>query len=215
MPQTDHDRAVALAGLFQAVGLVRDLAHSGQLDSQAYATCVDSLFMVDAADSSTVYGGVEHLRPGLDVLRRQLAQNHDPEITRYALLLLVLERKLARKPQLLSTLRSGIEQARSKRDYFTPLHDNIIAHLAELYANTVSTLKPRVMVNGHYSYLSRPENANRIRTLLLAGVRAAVLWRQSGGNRLTLLLGRKRLQRQVAELLSQIEDDKPSLPDNA
>ncbi len=215
MPQTDYDRTIALAGLFQAVGLVRDLAHNGELNNQAFATCVDSLFMIDAADSSAIYDSVDRLRPGLETLRRQLGHSHDPEITRYALLLLVLERKLAHKPQLLQALRAGIEQARSKRDYFTPLHDNIIAHLAELYANTVSTLKPRVMVNGHYTHLSRPENANRIRTLLLAGVRAAVLWRQSGGNRLTLLLGRKRLQQRVGQLLTQIDDDKPSLPDNA
>lgn len=215
MPQTYLDRTIALAGLFQAVGLVRDLAHTGQIDNGAFATCVDSLFTVDAADSAAVYGGFERLHAGLELLRSQLGRNHDPEITRYALLLLVLERKLARQPALLRALRSGIEETQSKRGYFTPLHENIIARLAELYANTISTLKPRVMVNGHYTYLSQSENANRIRTLLLAGVRSAVLWRQSGGNRLTLLLSRKRLQQQVNGLLARIEHGKHGLPDNA
>jgi high frequency lysogenization protein len=46
-------------------------------------------------------------------------------------------------------------------------------------------LSPRIMVNGDPAHLNNPENANRIRALLLAGIRAAMLWRQSGGGRLT------------------------------
>ena len=47
------------------------------------------------------------------------------------------------------------------------------------------------MVSGEPHHLSDPKNANKIRALLLAGMRSAVLWRQLGGNRLQLLLARK------------------------
>ena len=206
MANTDRDRTIALAGLFQAAGLVRDLAREGQVDAADFETCVDSLFKIDAADSGDVYGGLERLRSGLILLERQLRQPQNPEPTRYALILMVLERKLARQPRLLGALREGIEDSRDKLDYFgASTHDTIIARLAELYASTISTLKPRIMVNGEYQHLSRPDNANRIRTLLLSGIRAAVLWRQNGGSRLTLLFGRKRLLLNAQRLLAELD----------
>ncbi|MCB1807912.1 MAG: DUF489 family protein, partial [Candidatus Competibacteraceae bacterium] len=53
-------------------------------------------------------------------------------------------------------------------------------------------------------HLNRPDNANRIRTLLLAGLRSAVLWRQKGGGRLTLLLRRKALLAQAQAMLDSL-----------
>jgi high frequency lysogenization protein len=46
-----------------------------------------------------------------------------------------------------------------------------------------------------------------IRALLLGGMRAAVLWRQCGGNRLQLLLRRKALLRACRELLEEARRD--------
>ena len=61
------------------------------------------------------------------------------------------------------------------------------------------------MVNGAQIHLNNPENANRIRALLLAGIRAATLWRQSGGSRITLLLRRNTLLRESRVLLARID----------
>jgi high frequency lysogenization protein len=65
--------------------------------------------------------------------------------------------------------------------------------LGALYAETLSTLRPRVMVPGSVLHLEQPRTVARIRTLLLASVRAAVLWRQVGGTRWGLLLRRGRI----------------------
>jgi high frequency lysogenization protein len=59
-----------------------------------------------------------------------------------------------------------------------------------------------VIVRGERSYLANLDNASRIRALLLAGIRAAVLWRQAGGNRWRLIVGRQALLRDVEALLS-------------
>ena len=56
----------------------------------------------------------------------------------------------------------------------------------------ISDLKPRIMVAGEQNYLLNTDTAARVRTLLLAGIRAAVLWRQLGGSKWKLLLSRKR-----------------------
>ena len=46
------------------------------------------------------------------------------------------------------------------------------------------------------------DTTSKVRTLLFAGIRAAVLWRQKGGSRLKLLLSRKKYVEQ-AELVLQ------------
>ena len=76
-----------------------------------------------------------------------------------------------------------------------------MAGLADCYRQTVSTLQPRVIVNGDPAILENPDNQNLIRALLLAAIRAAVLWRQCGGGRLTLVLRRRALVEAAAGLL--------------
>lgn len=206
MPQTDRDRAIALAGLFQATHLVRDIARNGQADAEDFATCIGSVFKIDANNNEDVYGGVRHLRTGLRLFTQPLKQPEDREVTRYALTLLALERKLQRKPALLQQIRQHIDDTKEKLQYFTATHNNIIASLAEAYVTTISTITPRIMVNGEHSYLTQAENADRIRALLLAGMRSAVLWRQSGGGRLLMLLRYKALAREAQNLLNRLDN---------
>ena len=80
----------------------------------------------------------------------------------------------------------------------------MVACLAETYSETVSTLSPRIMVTGEPNLLNRPEIANRIRALLLAGMRAAVLWHQCGGGRLKLLFQARKTVEQARQLLAEI-----------
>ena len=83
---------------------------------------------------------------------------------------------------------------------------NILAGLADIYSTTISTLSPRIMVRGEPLHLQNPENINRIRALLLAGIRSAMLWRQCGGRRLQILLGRKRLWRISDDLMRRAQE---------
>lgn len=92
-------------------------------------------------------------------------------------------------------------------DRFTPgdsryCHTNIIAALAELYQETVSTFSFRIQVTGEPRYLQNQDNANKIRSLLLAGVRSAILWEQVGGKRWHLLLFRKQISKAAKNLLN-------------
>ena len=59
--------------------------------------------------------------------------------------------------------------------------------------STVSTLQPRIMVKGDGNVLRNADSKRMIRALLLAGMRAAVLWRQCGGNRIRLIFQREQL----------------------
>ncbi len=205
MSRTEHDRAIALAGLFLAASLVRDVARHGRCDPEDMATSLESLFQIDASNTEAVYGSIRRLGGALGLLADELARPRDAELTRYCVGLLVLERKLARRPDLLERISAGIETTAAKRRHFDLCHPNIVASLAAVYAETVSTLQPRIMVHGEADHLGRPDNADRVRALLLAGIRAAVLWRQSGGGRLSLLLRRRALLDATRELLAGSE----------
>ena len=205
MPKTDHDRVIALAGVMQAVNLVCDIAHRGHVDANDLETCMTSLLQVDSSSSVDVYGGMTRLHPGLRLLEQQLHNPRDKELTRYVVTLLSLERTLARRKDLLDVISAGIQDIKRNLAHFPVTHSNTIARFAELYLQTLSTLSRRIMVSGAQIHLNNPENANRIRALLLAGVRAAILWRQSGGTRLGLLLRRNVLLRETRLLLAELE----------
>ncbi len=204
MPQTDHDRVIALAGVLQAADLVRGIARRGQARMEDVDTCLASLLKIDATSSIDIYGDLHHLRPGLRLLEQQLGNPSDIELTRYAIALLGLERKLSRRPDLLKAIGASLEEIIQNLPHFPINHSNTIARFADIYLRNISTLSPRIMVNGVQTHLSNPENANRIRALLLAGIRAATLWRQSGGSRLILLLRRNLLLREIRLLLTRI-----------
>jgi high frequency lysogenization protein len=196
MHHTEAERALALAGLLQACRLVQQVAHGRPRDTQALETSIGSIFKLDADSTLEVYGSLDGLRMGLELVVEQLegrASKPDLELSRYAIAILHLERKLGQHPELLQKIKTGVELALSQADYFSLVHTNVIASLAETYQQTVSTLRPRIMVNGDQNQLNNPDNANWIRALLLAAIRSAVLWRQAGGSRWKLLLGRRKL----------------------
>jgi high frequency lysogenization protein len=193
MEHTIRERTLALAGIFQAVALVKQIARAERRDKDAIEASIRSILKIDAPSVDDIYGGVSGLELGLGILKKQLgkgANSRDVEITQYAVTILHLERKLNKRPALMTTIREGIEHARSQVEYFSAIHDTVIASLAETYLNTVSTLPPRVIVKGDPSTLTDKANTELIRALLLAGIRACVLWRQCGGNRFNLLLNR-------------------------
>lgn len=204
MLKTLTHQTIALAGLSQAVQLVRGIARRGGADGDDLETCVGSLLKINADGVAEVYGGLDRLKPGLALLERQLAspESVDAELARYAAALVYLEGKYRRQEAMQKAVRLGLERATAQAAHFGVTHENVLAGLAELYQNTISRLSPRIVVVGEQPYLENPANANKIRALLLAGIRSAWLWRQCGGSRLGFLLSRRKL-REEARRLSQ------------
>lgn len=205
MERNLHNRTLALAALFQCLGEVDRLARDGQGDPHTLEIMVDSVLKLESSSLESVYGGIQALQPGLELLRRQLgagAQPRNMEIMRYAVAVLYLERRLDGNPEIRARLGQGIEAAQRQRDYFETAHANVISALADLYRETISRLGPRVIVRGEEQHLGNELIAGRIRVLLLAAIRAAVLWRQAGGGRLRLLFGRRGLVREAERLLA-------------
>ena len=204
MSTSFSDRTLALAGVFQAAALVDKVARTGMLPQAEFETIIGSLFQIDPPNSEAVYGSRHEVRMGLIAMVEQFEGEESKRniyLTRYAIGLLQLERRLARRGDMLSHIASELEAGGKQVQHFGLTHSNVIARLADVYTQTISKLKPRIMVSGENNHLNNPENVNRVRALLLAGIRSAVLWNQCGGRRWQLLFQRKRIIGMGRELL--------------
>lgn len=199
-----RSQVLALAAMYQALAQVRQIATTGRWEADSLETCLRGLLVAYEDDVAAVYGGVTSLESGLRVLHLQLGQPGDMQLTRYAVMVMHLERKLMKRRDMLARLARGIEESRQQADYFSISHENVVHHLADLYQQTVSTLTPPIMVQGKREWLGDSDRAARIRALLLSSIRAATFWRQAGGGRLRLIFARQRMQRLAATMLEEL-----------
>ncbi len=199
-------QTIALAGIAQACALVEQLASTGKADTQAMQASIGSIMQTQPDSVLSVYGDLEGLKTGLTFLEKHLAKRQilHPQQARYAASLVYLERQLSKRPQMLDTIADGVQKAQSQANYFDLLDENVLASLADLYHRTISTIPPKIMVDGKPEYLSNQAIVNRIRTLLLAGIRSAMLWRQCGGARWKFLLLRQKYRDELQFLQSQL-----------
>jgi len=204
MKSAIRDRSIALAGMFQAVRLVQQTARGERRDAAATAVSISSILNTDPATTLDVYGDSCALIPGLEIVLSQLGnKERDMELTGHVITLMHLERKLTRESDLMKKLTRGIDRIKGEIESVDEGDSSIITALAELYKDTVSTLQPRIMVKGEENVLRHTDSKNMIRALLLAGMRAAVLWRQCGGSRIGLIFQRKQMLDCCRELLAE------------
>jgi high frequency lysogenization protein len=204
--QAIEAQTLALAGILQAAYLVDRLARTGQADTAATNGILHSLFVFDSDEPVQVYGGIHNLQLGLRVLRDTLAgHNHDEyrSCIRYAFGILQLQKKLEAAPQAQATIRSRLLHTEKKLEHFTQDINEISSSIAAIYQDTISHFNYRIQVSGSFQQLQIPANADRIRALLLAGIRSAWLWRRLGGRRWQLLLQRNRLLKTAGALISR------------
>ncbi len=201
-----QEQVMALAGVFQAAAQVDQVARSGQTNSIAFETALSSVLEQNPTDTESIYGSRIHLRSGLEKLRDILKSSpsqDDAMVLRYALGILHLQGKMKNNSEMLEIIGSRVSQAIEQAKHFgSPTHENVIANLAGIYQDTFSNLKFRIQVTGDPTFLQQNHVANKVRALLLAGIRSATLWRQLGGSRLQIFFRRKRLLKETENLLN-------------
>lgn len=204
MTQRDTDRTLALGGLFQAAFLVEKIAKTAQAPESELTVCVNSIFVTNPSSAEEVYGDSANVTTGLRALRDVLQRNHEAvtsDAIRYSLRLIHIERKLRRNSTMTNTIAKRIECAREQARHFSPTHENILANLASIYLDTISTFRVRIQITGNIRHLQNKVCTDKIRTALLAGMRSTVLWRQMGGSRWHLVFGRNKMLESIDQLL--------------
>ncbi|WP_182334409.1 high frequency lysogenization protein HflD [Stenotrophomonas acidaminiphila] len=203
MSSSFDDRVLALAGIAQALQQVRRIAETGHSDNAVVRTAMDSVMRINAPSPAAVYGDSHQLEPGLRLLRDYFGnQGKDALLPRLALSVMQLERRFVRERATVDKVQAGIERAAAQaRELGDPAHPEVLGAMGGLYADTISQLKPRIMVQGNPHYLGQAGVVAEIRALLLAAVRSAVLWRQLGGSYWDFLFSRKAMLEAISRRL--------------
>jgi len=206
MLHSKYDQTLALAGIYQAASLVKQIANTGNANTAQIESSLETLFRFDAHSVEEVYGSVAGVSHGVKILQQHLndKSTRDIEITKYVISLIMLERKLSANNSMLNEIDNRLKGIESQFEFFSLDHENTFAKLGQLYKDTISTLGPKIIVSGEQLHLSNERNANKVRALLLAGIRSAVLWKQCGGSRWQFLFGRKSYKNECKKILARI-----------
>lgn len=205
---SDKDRAMALAGVFQAARLARDIARNGVCDAQGFRTSRQTLFDFEPDSVESIFGGISGVGIGLRTMLRQFEQpaERDLETARYVVALIHLGDRLLANADSMRSLHDDLTALQRRTQHFDLAESTTNEQLAAIYQDRISTLGPRIMIRGEPLHLQNSDNAARIRVALLAGIRAAVLWRQAGGKKWQLLLRRRRIAATSRELVDSLPD---------
>ena len=210
-----ENQNIALAAVTQCASLVQSLAVSGQAPQSDLLACINPLMVLNPDSIDAVYPQVPELTRGLRTMQSLLGSERSPEnadMVRYILGMLLLRNKLDGDSAMQSTVRDRLAriepiqavpedfQDLDERERLQAAQDRSFRQLAGLYQDPISTLSYRVQVQGKVEHLKDEQVANRIRALLLAGIRSAVLWHQLGGRRWRLLFYRKKIQESAGDI---------------
>ena len=195
------ERTIALAGIVQACQQVQSLARTGEFEDADAQASLNSILILDALNTPAVYGGIEGVRSGLVALQSGVlnsASANNIEVLRYVMSVLQLQTQLYRDQRKFSEFGLAIERLTSFPK------EEIITAYSKVYQDFISTMRPQIIVQGEQDFLQRSEVPERIRSLLLAAFRSAVLWQQKDGSRFKILWQRTRMKNTASALLKEL-----------
>lgn len=227
-PQTlnvRQNRALALAGVFQAAQLTHMTAISGQQSigesGNFYLQQLirASLNIRPSAQESTntldFFHQLSDISLGLKTLESSITQpfTHSPKSRlpklsntklpmSYAMALLQLEKKVYSNPKFVEIIEQSQQKILRQLSFFDNnyLHPSIIANLAQAYVDTAGQINPRIMVRGNAQAFKDSSHTNRIRAALFTGLQMAHLWRQLGGSSWGMIFGKRKLLQDIQNL---------------
>ena len=190
-----------MAGLLQASLLVQSLARTGHANEACFESSMKSVLVLDAINASAIFGGLQGIQMGLVAIKQgKLGSSklHDIEALQYAMYLMQLQSNLYQDKAKFQTFSHQIERLSAVSS------DELISACSEIYTTFISPMKPQILVQGEEGFLQQDGMADKVRALLLAGIRSAVLWQQKGGGRLKLIWQRGQFVDAASVLLNEL-----------
>lgn len=197
-----EERTIALAAIMQAAKQVQNLARKGRAETEYAEPMMRSILVLDAVNTPAVYGGLANLKQGLEMIAGGIltsSEGDQIEILRYVMALLHLEHQLMRDSQRFEAFASDVERLSAQES------SELTDACSDVYQKYISNIKPQIIVQGEQDYLQNSDIPPQVRTMLLAGIRSAVLWEQKRGGRFKLLWERTRMQN-AAKILIRVEE---------
>ncbi|KAA8735716.1 DUF489 family protein [Acinetobacter qingfengensis] len=221
--QQQH-QVLALAAVFQAAQLVHVVATSsssriGELGNHYRDISIRAALNIRANDnpnlnSQIFFPTLGDIHLGLHTLEQCLIAPYDaspksriPRLgiknakfpLNYAMGLLNLSAKVYRQAEFCKKINQTQQNIIRQLAFFDYQyhHPSIIAAFAQLYTETASTLKPRIMVKGNPESFKNPHEVDMIRALLFTGLQAAHYWRKLGGNPWKLVFSKTKIIKEL------------------
>jgi high frequency lysogenization protein len=195
------NETISLGAIYQACNEIKKIAWQGEINNNIIEPLINSVYQTTSEEIEDVFISIKRLNSGLDFLRRQLvgdAFSRDGEVSRYFEAIGILVKNMNKKDDVLNKLRTELTKQSM------PINeDNLDQHalfLSELYLSTISTVEPRIIVNGDNKYLTDKKNAAMIRSLLLCAIRSYILWQQSGGSKFRIFIFKKKIAELAVKL---------------
>ena len=195
------NETISLGAIYQACNEIKKIAWQGEINNNIIEPLINSVYQTTSEEIEDVFISIKRLNSGLDFLRRQLvgdAFSRDGEVSRYFEAIGILVKNINKKDDVLNKLRTELT------NQSMPINeDNLDQHalfLSELYLSTISTVEPRIIVNGDNKYLTDKKNAAMIRSLLLCAIRSYILWQQSGGSKFRIFIFKKKIAELAVKL---------------
>lgn len=206
-------RNIALAVVAQCAQLVHALATTGRADTRLVNACIAPLLVLTPDSVDEVYPDVALFSNGLKALQHSLSNDGVKEFAepiKYVLGMTVLQQQLMSVPAMQTLIRQRLQirhsllaerqEPGSGESPAEPQEEYDFAVLAALYQDTISRLTMRIHVKGVPEHLRKQDVADKIRALLLSGIRSALLWHQLGGRRWHLFVYKRRIRDCVADV---------------
>ena len=188
------NETISLGAIYQACNEIKKIAWQGEINNNIIEPLINSVYQTTSEEIEDVFISIKRLNSGLDFLRRQLvgdAFSRDGEVSRYFEAIGILVKNMNKKDEVLNKLR--IELTKQSMPIKEDNLDQHALFLSELYLSTISTVEPRIIVNGDNKYLTDKKNAAMIRSLLLCAIRSFILWQQSGGSKFRIFIFKKKI----------------------
>ncbi len=199
------DQVMALAAIVQSARLARQVAYKGDVAQEDLSNCLKGVFVLDPESVQDIVGEPQNLKASLQILSDMFSRPagflRNDEILQYALSMMRLERQLAEETEMLDTIRSSLESLSLANQEPQLIDDITVNELASIYRRTISKLPGRFQVSGDVKYLKSPHITLKVRAVLFAGIRYAVLWHQLGGRRSNLIFHRRQIFHTIKQLL--------------
>ena len=132
---------------------------------------------------------------------KRLFQNRplkkDRYLIHYFVQLIQLAHSLQKDHTRQDELQVALQRINQQITHLTLSHPCVYESISNAYEKNISPLSPRIQVMGQSVFIHQKDILHRIRSLLLAGIRSAILWQQMGGKRWHFLFARKSIVRTI------------------
>ncbi len=201
------DIVITLSGVVQGLALAKNFAETGKMDDVAFEASINSLFQTKPLNTLAVFGSIAHLTPGFEklcALSGPTASIFD--LIRYLHPILYLERKISHSKKIHDALSKRVETAKKQVAFFSLTHPSVMANLSDSYLDAIKDFRIKFLIPGDQRVLTNRANTDKIRSLLLAAIRAAICWRQVSGSLLQLLIFRAKIHKKAQHYLRQVKN---------